>query len=265
MVLAAGGRVSARETIEETVASDDTIFGDMAARDRTTILVVDDERDVVGFVRDALEDEGYEVLIASDGEEALDVARAGQPDLVVLDVMMPKLDGYGVCRVLREEMDVPILLLTARQGEADKVVGFGMGADDYVVKPFGVGELLARIEAHLRRERRSRDRSGERAVLSFGGLTVDLKGREVRVLGETVPLTRKEYEILELLALHAGRVFSREQIYEKVWQLDALGSPETVTEHVKRVRKKLETADPRSAGRIATVWGVGYKWEPKAP
>ncbi len=194
-----------------------TLAKQMEAITKGTILVVDDEEDVVGFLRDALEDEGYAVLSAADGEEALQVARTRRPDLVILDIMMPKLDGYAVCRVLREDMDVLILLLSARQSEMDKVLGFGMGADDYVIKPFGTRELLARVDAHLRRDRRARSEPGQRATLSFGRLTVDLKGREVRVLGEVVPLTRKEFEIVELLALHPGQVFSREQIYERVW------------------------------------------------
>lgn len=229
-----------------------------------TILVIDDEEDVVGFLKDALEDEGYSVLAAYGGEEALGVAREGSPDLVLLDIMMPGVDGYTVCRVLREELNVPIILLTARQSETDKVFGFGMGADDYVVKPFGIGELLARVHAHLRREHRSKARREQRRqVLSFGKLSIDLAGREVRSLGKIVPLRRREFEIVELLALHPGQVFSREQIYERLWGLEALGSAETVTEHVKRIRKKLTDAEPET-DYIATVWGVGYRWNPRA-
>jgi DNA-binding response OmpR family regulator len=231
------------------------------AKAKGIILLVDDEERIVDLIRDALEDDGYSVLTATDGERALDVARKKAPDLVILDIMMPKYDGYTVCRVLREEMDTPILLLSAKQGEVDKVLGFSMGADDYVMKPFSIRELIARVEAHLRREKRSRQDQEELAVLRFGGLEVDLHGHEVRFRGEVVPMTRKEFDIVELLALHPRQVFSREQIYSRVWELDARGFHETVTEHIKRVRKKLEALDPETR-YISTVWGVGYKWDP---
>ncbi|WP_273844986.1 response regulator transcription factor [Rubrobacter calidifluminis] len=226
-----------------------------------TILVVDDERDVVGFVRDVLEDEGYRVIPAFDGEEAIEEARRSSPDLVLLDIMMPKVDGYTVCRALREEMEIPIILLTARQSETDKVLGFGMGADDYVVKPFGTRELIARVEAHLRRERRLLSRREGAPAVAFGGLSIDMIRREVRYLGKRVPLTRREFDLVRFLALHPRQVFSREQIYDRVWEMDSMGSLETVTEHVKRVRKKLAEAAPETS-YIETVWGVGYRWNP---
>ncbi|BBL79452.1 DNA-binding response regulator [Rubrobacter xylanophilus] len=226
-----------------------------------TILLVDDEDRIVDFIKDALEDEGYAVVTATDGERALEVARRKDPDLVILDIMMPKVDGYTVCRVLREDMDIPILLLSAKQSDVDKVLGFSMGADDYVMKPFSIKELLARVEAHLRRQRRSRPEREKLAVLSFGGLTVDLDAHEVRYLGAPIPMTRKEFEIVELLALHPRQVFSRERLYSRIWDLEATGYTDTVTEHVKRIRKKLEAADPNNT-YISTVWGVGYKWDP---
>jgi DNA-binding response OmpR family regulator len=230
-------------------------------KDRGRILLVDDEERIVDFVRDALEDDGFSVLTASDGEEAIDAARRGAPDLILLDIMMPKCDGYTVCRVLREETDAPILLLSAKQSETDRVLGFGMGADDYVMKPFSVRELVARIEAHLRRERRRNYGREDLALLRFGELVVDLGGREVRFRGAAARMTRKEFDVVELLALNPGQVFSKDRIYERVWNLDPRNSSGTVTEHVKRVRKKLEALDPATS-YVSTVWSVGYKWDP---
>lgn len=226
-----------------------------------TILLVDDEVRIVSFIQDALQDEGYTVLTARNGEKALEVAHRKAPDLVILDIMMPKVDGYTVCRILREDMDIPILLLSAKQSDVDKVLGFSMGADDYIMKPFSIKELIARVEAHLRRQRRSLPEREKLAILSFGGLTIDLNAREVRYLDTTIPMTRKEFEIVELLALHPRQVFARDRLYSRIWDLEAAGYTDTVTEHVKRVRKKLEAADSNNT-YISTVWGVGYKWDP---
>jgi len=225
---------------------------------RSTIMVVDDEREIVQFVQDALEDEGYAVCSASNGEEALDVARQRRPDLVILDIMLPRGDGFMVCRELRNEIDAPILFLSAKQGDADKVQGFSAGADDYVMKPFSIVELVARVEAHLRRQRRGQPYATP--CLSSGELSIDFNAYEVRCSGTQVPLTRKEFEIVQLLVLHPRQVFSRETIYDRVWGLESLGSTETVTEHVKRIRKKLAQVDSHT-DYIGTVWGVGYKWE----
>ncbi|MGZ3675155.1 MAG: response regulator transcription factor [Ktedonobacterales bacterium] len=240
----------------------------MAARQnetRGTILVVDDEDEIVQFVRDALEDEGYSVLVAFDGAQALGVAREQSPDLIILDIMLPRRDGFAVCRALREDLDIPILFLSAKQSDTDKIQGFSVGADDYVMKPFSIKELLARVEAHLRRERRGQRRADradqERAAtrLGYGQLSVDLSAYEVRYAGELLPLTRKEFEIVQLLVLHPRQVFSREIIYERIWGLDSLGDTTTVTEHIKRIRRKLAQHDPQTE-YIGTVWGVGYKW-----
>jgi two-component system, OmpR family, lantibiotic biosynthesis response regulator NisR/SpaR len=221
------------------------------------ILIVDDEAEIVSFLEDALIDEGYEVLAAYDGEQAMELAKK-LPDLILLDVMMPGRDGYEVCQLLRDTVSCPILFLSARQSETDRIKGLGVGGDDYIAKPFSLRELKARIAAHLRREKRQM--AGTRHLLRFGGLTLDLQGHEVRLHDQAVTLTAKEFEIVEMLALHPGQVFSKEHIYEKVWGLDALGDSSTVTEHVKKIRAKLAAVDP-SAAPIATVWGVGYKWE----
>lgn len=230
---------------------------------RGVILVVDDENEIVQFVQDALEDEGYTVCAAFDGVQALKAARQCSPDLAILDIMLPGSDGFAVCKELREEMDIPILFLSAKQSDADKIQGFSAGADDYVMKPFSMKELVARVEAHLRRQRRGQ-RQGVPAArgmsLQYGDLSIDLRAHEVRYAGIPLPLTRKEFEIIQLLVLHPRQVFSREVIYDRIWGMDALGSTETVTEHVKRIRRKIAQYDPRT-DYICTVWGVGYKWE----
>lgn len=229
---------------------------------RGAILVVDDEDEIVQFVRDALEDEGYSVLVAFDGVQALDVAHERSPELIILDIMLPRRDGFAVCRALREDLDIPILFLSAKQSDADKIQGFSVGADDYVMKPFSIKELLARVEAHLRRERRGQRRADQNhgaTQLGYGQLSVDLRAYEVCYAGWLLPLTRKEFEIVQLLVLHPRQVFSREIIYERIWGLDSLGDATTVTEHIKRIRRKLAEHDPLTE-YIGTVWGVGYKW-----
>lgn len=230
---------------------------------RGVILVVDDEAEIVQFVQDALEDEGYAVHAAFDGAQALNLARQCRPDLVILDIMLPQRDGFAVCKELRGQLDIPILFLSARHDDADKLRAFGMGGDDYVIKPFSIKELLARVEAHLRRQRRSH--LANTAVvrptqLRFGKLTIDLSAYEARYADMVLPLTRKEFEILQLLILHPHQVFSREIIYDRIWGMDSLGNTETVTEHIKRIRRKFAQLDPQT-DYIGTVWGVGYRWE----
>ncbi len=229
-----------------------------------TILVVDDEDEIVQFVQDTLEDEGYTVCTAFDGLQALKIARQHRPDLVILDIMLPRRDGFAVCKELREELDIPILFLSARQSDADKIQGFSVGADDYVMKPFSIKELVARVEAHLRRQRREQSQHAQQPHsalhLNYGDLSIDLSGYEVRYADELVPLTRKEFEIVQLLILHPRQVFSREVIYDRIWGMDSLGNTETVTEHIKRIRRKLAQHNSQ-VEYIGTVWGVGYTWK----
>lgn len=224
------------------------------------ILVIDDEIDLVLLLKEELEERGHEVLTAFDGVEGIEQA-GRQPDLILLDVMMPRMDGYEVCKKIRDAVSCPIIFLSAKQSEMDRVKGFMLGGDDYVSKPFGLRELMARIEANLRREERAKqaDSAKNRAVIRFGDLTLDLHERGVRIKGQWIPLTKREYEIVELLALHPGQVFAREQIYEKIWGYDAEGDSSTIVEHVKKIRAKFAAAEP-SAEYIVTVWGVGYKW-----
>ncbi|GCE31270.1 DNA-binding response regulator [Dictyobacter alpinus] len=230
-----------------------------------TILVVDDEDEIVQFVQDALEDEGYTVYAAFDGKQALLMAQQHRLDLVILDIMLPGRDGFSVCEQLRAGWDIPILFLSAKQSDADKIQGFRVGGDDYVMKPFSIKELIARIEAHLRRHHRGQQQAaqmGQVMLLRYGELVIDLSAYEVRYAHKNVSLTRKEFEIIQLLALHPQQIFSREVIYDRIWGLDAPGNTETVTEHIKRIRRKLTQFDAHSE-YINTVWGVGYKWARK--
>ncbi|WP_172256160.1 response regulator transcription factor [Saccharibacillus deserti] len=222
-----------------------------------TVLLVDDERDIVAFMRDALEDEGYKVLCAYGGEEALALL-PHKPDVVVLDVMMPGMDGYELCGAIRGSAACPILFVSARRSEEDRVRGLMAGGDDYLVKPFGLREFKTRIYAHLRREKR--DRSAADRYLRFGDLAIDAQGREVQAGGTPLALTGREFDIVLLLALHPSQVFAREDMYERIWGLEADGDSATVTEHVKKIRAKLAAAAP-GLNPIATVWGVGYKWQ----
>lgn len=224
------------------------------------ILVIDDEKELVQLLQDELTAHGHEVLTAYNGNDGITLAKR-QPDLILLDIMMPGKNGFEVCRAIRDELVCPILFLSAKQSEADRVRGLSIGGDDYIVKPFGLRELLARIDANLRREKRAQyvNAENKRVRLCFGKLNLDLKERTVQIGEIAIDLTRREYDIVELLAMHSGQVFSREQIYEKIWGYDAEGDSSTVVEHVKKIRAKLSEADPNTE-YIVTVWGIGYKW-----
>jgi len=220
---------------------------------KETILIVDDERGIVDMMSSYFSPK-YEVLTAYSGEEAIKKAEK-QPDLILLDINMPGIDGLTVCQTIREHITCPILFLTARIESADKISGFQAGADDYIVKPFDLDELAARITAHLRREQR---RNSQSIVRFFGELAVDYSARTVAVNGESVALSKREFDILELLSLNAGQVFDRERIYETVWGIDGDGNSDTVMEHIRKIRAKLATHTLHSY--IETVWGCGYKW-----
>lgn len=227
---------------------------------RPKILIVDDEPDIIVFLRDALTDEGYEVYVAQDGPSVFERLSA-EPDLIIMDVMMPGMNGFDVCRAIRDRVRCPILFLSARQAEADRIQGLLVGGDDYMVKPIGVAELKARVKAHLRREQRRADYIRDRTVIFDGDIALNIATYEIHVGGKPVPFTATEFEIVQLLLTHPNQVFSRERIYDRVWGLEGTGDARTVTEHVKRIRAKLDQVCP---GRvfIKTVWGVGYKWEP---
>lgn len=221
------------------------------------ILVVDDEQPIIDVLTYNLERAHYDVLVAWDGEQALQLARNETPDLIILDLMLPKIDGIDVCRALRRESDVPIIMLTARDEEVDRVLGLELGADDYVVKPFSVRELLARVKNVLRRVQQPQ---ASESIVRIGDLVVD-KGRyEARLDSHLLDLTTLEFEMLDTLARHADHVLSREQLLEQVWGYDYLGDQRVVDAVVKRLRAKLRDAAPEQE-IIATVRGVGYKLE----
>jgi two-component system response regulator RegX3 len=226
-----------------------------------TVLVVEDEDSFVEALTIGLRREGFRVQVARDGAEALDVFDAVQPDLVLLDVMLPRISGVDVCRELRKRSSVPIIMVTAKGGEIDTVVGLEVGADDYVTKPYRLRELVARMRAVLRR--RSADeaataRSGE--VLTVGDVSLDAERHAVLVRGERVQLPLKEFELLELLLANAGRVLPRDTLIDRVWGSDYVGDTKTLDVHVKRLRAKVE-ADPAHPTRIVTIRGLGYKYE----
>ena len=226
------------------------------------ILVVDDEPPIVDLLVYNLERANYQVLVARDGEEALAVAQREQPDLVILDLMLPRLDGLEVCRTLRRERDVPIIMLTARDAEVDRVVGLELGADDYVVKPFSVRELVARVRTVLRRTtRRPADRGAESpatAAIRVGDLSVDTARHEARWAEHVLSLTAQESLLLEVMARHVGQVVSREQLLQQVWGYEYYGDLRVVDAAVKRLRAKLRQVQP-DGELIETVRGVGYR------
>ena len=222
------------------------------------ILIVDDEPGIVRLIAMYLEREGFQTKSARTGAEALDIVAKSVPALVVLDIMLPDIDGWEVCRELRRSTDVPIIMLTAREGDEDKIVGLEIGADDYVTKPFVPRELVARVKAILRRARAAPAPDAADIVMDFGELTIDPAKREVRLHGELITLRAKEYDLLVELARRPGVVFTRERLLQDVWGYDFYGDSGTIDVHVRRLRAKLndDSSNPRF---IETVWGVGYK------
>jgi two-component system response regulator RegX3 len=224
----------------------------------TTILVVDDEPSVTDLLGYNLRKAHYEVLVAADGKTALDLARQHAPDLILLDLMIPEIDGLDVCRELRKTSAVPIIMITARGEEIDRVVGLELGADDYVCKPFSVRELLARIKAVLRRAENPPESTPSTLLRGPGGLTLDVEGRSASIAGTALDLTRLEFDLLQLLLQNAGRVLSRERLLEQAWGYDFVGDTRAVDSAIKRLRAKLRAANPE-ADSIEAVRGVGYK------
>jgi two-component system response regulator VicR len=219
------------------------------------ILIVDDERSIIDLLEYNLQRHGYQVLVARDGPSALDLAREARPHLIILDLMLPGLDGLDVCRELRREGSIPIIMLTARDEEADRVVGLELGADDYVTKPFSVRELMARVKAVLRR---AQPESDESTLLREGNLQLDPLAREAAWAGRPLSLTRLEFDLLEALVRHAGQALSRQQLLDLVWGYDYYGDERVVDSAVKRLRASLREAGG-DARVIATVRGVGYR------
>ena len=219
------------------------------------ILIVDDEPDVVEMLQDYFELNGYSTLSARNGKEALTQV-SKQPDLIILDVNMPKMDGIELCKQIRDFVSCPILFLTARTEDSDKIRGFAVGGDDYIVKPFSIDELGARVAAHIRRDMRSQNKSHQHFGQDF---VIDYSAKEVYVRGVLIPFSKTEFDIMELLSSHAGQVFDKERIYDRVWGFDGEGNAMTVVEHIRKIRAKL--LDAGCEPYIETVWGCGYKWK----
>jgi DNA-binding response OmpR family regulator len=233
----------------------------MSTMNNKTILVVEDEASIAEVVSLYLQRAGFTVQIAPDGKNAMTFFEREQPDFVILDLMLPEVDGLSLTRWLRDRSNVPIIMLTARREEMDRIAGLEMGADDYVVKPFSPQELVSRVRAVMRRLGRDQAEAENERSLSFDGLSIDPRSRVVRVDNTDVELTAKEFDMLYLMARHPKQVFTREQLLDRVWGGSQYIDPGTVTVHVRRLREKIE-ADASKPARLLTVWGVGYKFEP---
>lgn len=216
------------------------------------ILVADDEPDVLSLLKDYFEINGYEVITAENGNDVLKkIIRT--PDIILLDINMPDMDGLSVCKTIREYISCPILFLTAKVEDCDKIMGFAVGGDDYIIKPFSIDELGARVSAHIRREYRRNTVSN---VRFFGKISIDYSAKTISLNGEKINFAKKEIEIIEMLSMNTGQVFDKERIYEKIWGYDADGNASVIAEHIRRIRAKL--AD--ESYHIQTIWGIGYKW-----
>ncbi|GAA0706443.1 response regulator transcription factor [Paraclostridium ghonii] len=222
------------------------------------ILIVEDDNDLANLITDYLRIEGYEGVIADSGTKALEVAKSENISLVILDIMLPEVDGITVCRKIREHSHVPIIMLSAKSGEMDKILSLGVGADDYVTKPFSPMELLARVKAQIRRAGFVPNEVLEREIIDYGDLKIYPQNYKVVLSGSEISLTTKEFQVLEYLAKNSGKVFTKEQLYDGVWGLSEFMDENTIAVYVKRLRSKLGDIGKKS---IKTVWGVGYKWE----
>lgn len=223
-----------------------------------TVLLVEDDVTLAETIKYNLEREGYAVLHAADGVLALEIARREQPDILILDVMLPRLDGFSVCRMIRKESSVPVIMLTARQDEYDRIAGLEMGADDYLAKPFSMGELHARIRAILRRSERVQ--GGDRDILQLGTIKLDAGSRRIWRDNQEVQLSQKEFDLLACLMRNRGLALTRDILLERVWGMDYVGDGRTVDVHVRWLREKIET-DPSSPEYIQTVRGIGYRFD----
>ena len=223
------------------------------------ILIVEDDAAIAAIERDYLSVSDFEVEIAEDGNSGLRKGSTGAYDLILLDLMLPEMDGFEVCRRLREKTDIPILMVTARREDIDKIRGLGLGADDYIEKPFSPGVLVARVKANLNQYKRLTGREKEPSEISLGGVRINTGTHRVFVDGKEIELKNKEYKLLLFLMLNVDLVFDRETLYEKVWGLDALGDNATVAVHINRLREKIEK-DPAKPRYIETVWGAGYRF-----
>ncbi len=223
------------------------------------IHIIEDEKEIAELIRDYLEDEGFRVLISSDGQQGLDNFHMEQPALVVLDLMLPKLDGFEVCRLMRKEAEMPVIILSSKNTDMDKVLALGIGADDYVTKPFSPIELVARIKAHLRRSNKQNEPSSSNIIIQYGDLKIDTSAYTVHVGSKQVGMTNKEFELLKLLVSNKNQVLTKDQIINAVWGNNYYGDDNTIPVHIRKIREKIE-ADPSNPKYILTVWGVGYRF-----
>lgn len=223
------------------------------------ILIVEDDQSIAELQRDYLEIAGFKSVIAQNGIDGIDYARQQEFDLILLDVMLPGMDGFQVCRIIREEQDIPILMVSARKEDIDKIRGLGLGADDYIVKPFSPSELVARVQAHLARYERLISHEAPKTLLTIRQLQIDKDARRVFMAGEELVFTTKEFDLLYFLATHPDHVFSKDQLFERIWGLEAFGDNTTVTVHIRKIREKIEPI-PSQPQFIETVWGAGYRF-----
>ena len=226
----------------------------------SSILIVEDDVSIAELERDYLEMNGFTVEIALTGDEGLRKAIAENYDLIVLDLMLPGIDGFEICKRIREIKDIPILMVTAKKEEIDKIRGFGFGADDYIVKPFSPGELVVRVKAHVSRYNRLVNREQPKNEIQVRGLHIDKNARRVLVNNDEKVLTAKEFDLLTFLASNPNHVFNKAHLFERVWGFDAMGDVSTVTVHIRKIREKIET-DPANPEYIETIWGAGYRFK----
>ena len=229
------------------------------------VLIVEDELAIAELEKDYLELSSFEVEIETDGEKGLKLGLTEDFDMIILDIMLPGVDGFEICKQIREKKDIPILMVSAKKEDIDKIRGLGLGADDYITKPFSPSELVARVKAHLERYRRLvSSNTQENDVVEIRGLKIDKTARRVYLNGEEKAFTTKEFDLLTFLASHPNRVFTKEELFNKIWDMESLGDIATVTVHIKKIREKIElnTAKPQY---IETIWGVGYRWKRDLP
>jgi DNA-binding response OmpR family regulator len=223
------------------------------------ILIVEDEMSIAELQRDYLEINGFQTELAANGEHGLEMALSGTFDLVILDLMLPKMNGFDVCRQIREQLDIPVLMVTARREDIDMIRGLGLGADDYMTKPFKPAELVARVKAHLARYERLIGSKSKTNEVEIRGLRIDADARRVFVHDQEITLTAKEFDLLYFMAQNPNRVFSKDQLFERLWGIDAMGDTQTVTVHIRKLREKIEP-DSANPQFIETVWGAGYRF-----
>ncbi|MFC4775302.1 response regulator transcription factor [Paenibacillus sp. GCM10023252] len=225
------------------------------------ILIIEDERSIAELERDYLESHGFTAEIEGRGDIGLQKALGGDYNLIILDLMLPKVDGFEICRQIRQVNNIPIIMISAKKEDIDKIRGLGLGADDYMIKPFSPSELVARVKAHLARyERLTGDKLIRGDLIQIRGVVIDKTSRRITIHDQEVMLTSKEYELLLLLASHPNRVFNKEELFERIWGLDSLGDIATITVHIRRLREKIEH-DPSKPQYIETIWGVGYRFK----